>query len=439
MARRIWLGRSGTGLVIAAVLSVSMVAGCTATPTSGQFRPIEATSNPTPSTAPPSPKYAGPSALALAPVAGTSAISPADGVSATLTAGTLTNVTLVAADGRAVAGTLHTDKTGTSWHNSDQLAYNKAYTLTVVGDGADGKHYQETSTFTTVKPRSQTLPSLIANPAQSLDGGTFGVGQPVVIRFDEHIKDKAAAQRTLSVTTSPPGLLGSWYWMDDMEVHWRPEFYWPAGTKVIVRADVYGHDLGGGLYGQANRSATFTIGPEKIAVADAVTHRMKVYISGQQVTTINGLDVTAGIPISMGKGGSEREPNGTVVDFTTNSGPHVVMMKYEVYRMTSASFGITDPHSRNFYDTPIKKSIRISGDGEFVHLRDWDVSQIGNINTSHGCINVGVDYIYWFYDQFGAGDIVNVTGTSRNLSLRNGLGDWTLDWATWQQGSALQG
>jgi hypothetical protein len=34
---------------------------------------------------------------------------------------------------------------------------------------------------------------------------------------------------------------------------------------------------------------------------------------------------------------------------------------------------------------------------------------------------------------------VNVTGTSRNLSLRNGLGDWTLDWATWQQGSALQG
>jgi len=417
-----------------------MVAGCTAGPTSGQFRASPAKPAPAPTTPAPtaSPKYAGPSALAVAPVAGTAGVSPTDVVSATLTAGTLTTVTLVGADGRPVAGSIHTDKTGTSWHNADMLAYNNTYTLTVIGDGSDGKHYQETSTFTTVKPRNQTLPSFIANPAQPLDGGTFGVGQPIVLRFDEHIKDKAAAQRALSVTTSPPGLIGGWYWMDDMEVHWRPEFYWPAGTKVTVRADVYGHDLGGGVYGQANRSATFTIGPEKIAVADAVTHRMKVYISGLPVTTINGLDVTAGIPISMGKGGSEREPNGTVVDFTTNSGPHVVMMKYEVYRMTSASFGITDPHSKNFYDTPIKKSIRISGDGEFVHLRDWDVSQIGNINTSHGCVNVGVDYIYWFYDQFGAGDIVTVTGTNRNLALRNGLGDWTLDWAQWQQGSALQ-
>jgi lipoprotein-anchoring transpeptidase ErfK/SrfK len=435
MARRVTTGRAGLVLALISGLSLSLVAGCASSTRSAQLHVTPPRAN----AAGPvkTPKFAGPSQLAVAPVPDAANVAPGDGVTATLQAGSITSVSLVGAGGHAIAGAVTVDATGTKWHNSDQLAYNTAYTLTVSGDGADGKHYQDVRTFTTVKPKKLTMPSLIANPAQALDGGTFGVGQPVVLRFDEHIVDKAAAQRDLTVTTEPAGLVGSWYWMDDQEVHWRPEFHWPAGTKVTVTAAVYGHDLGGGLYGQADKVAHFTIGPEKIAIADAVTHRMKVYISGKQVTNINGLDVTAGIPISMGKGGTQRQPSGLVVDFTTNSGPHVVMMKYEVYRMTSASFGITDPHNANFYDTLIKKSIRISGDGEFVHLRDWDVSQIGNVNTSHGCVNVGVQYIYWFYDQFGAGDIVDVTGTNRQLALRNGLGDWTLDWPAWLKGSAL--
>ena len=103
--------------------------------------------------------------------------------------------------------------------------------------------------------------------------------------------------------------------MDDHEVHWRPKEYWPAGTKVTVTANVYGKDLGNGMYGQDDRTARFTIGQSKIAVADATPSTMKVYLDGVQVTTINGKDVTAGIPISMGKGGTERQPNGVVVDF----------------------------------------------------------------------------------------------------------------------------
>ena len=164
---------------------------------------------------------------------------------------------------------------------------------------------------------------------------------------------------------------------------------------------------------------------------------MKVYINGSLVTRINGKDVTAGIPISMGKGGYETTPRGQVISFTTNSGPHVVTQKYEVYRMTSASFGITDPKSPNFYDTVIKKSIRISADGEFVHLADWNIPQHGVANTSHGCINVAPAYIFWFYDTFGAGDIVDVKNTGKNLDVRNGLGDWVLSWDEWQKGSVL--
>ena len=82
-----------------------------------------------------------------------------------------------------------------------------------------------------------------------LDGGTFGVGQPIVVWFDEPIKDKAAAEKRCSVTTDPP-VDGGWHWIDDREVHWRPKEYWPAGTKVTVTANVYGKNLGGGLYGQ---------------------------------------------------------------------------------------------------------------------------------------------------------------------------------------------
>jgi lipoprotein-anchoring transpeptidase ErfK/SrfK len=127
-----------------------------------------------------------------------------------------------------------------------------------------------------------------------------------------------------------------------------------------------------------------------------------------------------------------------VVDFTTNSGPHVITVKYDSYRMTSASFGLTDPRAANYYDTLIAKSIRISADGEFVHKRDWDVQEMGVKNTSHGCINVGSPYIDWFYANFGAGDIVDVTGTNRKLDVHNGLGDWVLSWDEWLKGSALK-
>src|SRR5262249_55599321 len=160
--------------------------------------------------------------------------------------------------------------------------------------------------------------------------------------------------------------------------------------------------------------------------ADGVSKHMKVYIDNKQVTNINGHDVTNGIPISMGKGGTETGPSGVVVDFTTNSGPHVMTVKYPVYHMTSASFGLTDKNSANFYDTNVKQAIRITNDGEFVHMADWNIPQQGRVNTSHGCINVGPSYMSWIYERFGAGDVVEVTGTNRHLSPTNGLGDWVL-------------
>ena len=375
-----------------------------------------------------------PAELIVSPAAGATGVSPIEPITVEIVNGTLASVVLTNPSKKVVKGEFNATKT--SWRNAEELGYNKTYTLAVVGVGADGQRVEETRSFTTVKPKNYTLPYLRANVATLLDGGTFGVGQPIVVWFDEPIPDRAAAERSLIVTTDPP-VVGAWRWMNNREVHWRPKEYWPAGTKVTVEAKVYGKDLGGGLYGQEDRKASFTIGQSKIAIADAKTHRMKVYIDGKLVTKINGKDVSQGIPISMGKGGTTVGANGKVIDFWTRSGPHVVTTKHEEYRMTSASYGITDPKHPDYYDEVIKKSVRISSSGEFVHLADWNIWAHGRTNTSHGCINVGPDYIYWFYDTFGAGDIVDVRNTPKKLEVWDGLGDWMLSWEEWQKGSAL--
>jgi lipoprotein-anchoring transpeptidase ErfK/SrfK len=376
-----------------------------------------------------------PSSLDVVPAANAQRVSPANPVSAALANGELVTAVLKGSDGKTVPGQF--DPAMATWHSTAELAYDTTYTFSVTGSGKDGKQYNETRTFTTVQPDNLTMPYFRANDAMSLNGGIFGVGQPVILHFDESIPNRAAAEKSLFVETDPPGIVGGWYWIDSQDVHWRPRDYWPSGTKVTVYANVYGVNLGGGLYGQANQSASFTIGDSHIAIADAVTHHMKVYIDGQQVMTINGHDVSAGIPVSMGKGGTETTPEGVTINFNTNSGPHVVLEKYEHIIMRSDSFGIVDKTDPNYYVANIAKALRISGDGEFVHLADWNIPQQGHVNTSHGCINVGPNYIYWFYDTFRAGDIVDVTGTPLHLALTNGLGDWTLSWAQWQKGSAL--
>jgi lipoprotein-anchoring transpeptidase ErfK/SrfK len=409
--------------VTAAVLALAASTGCAQGASSDWHNP-HAGGNPAAAGGSGARKAPGEFKIAPAPAATEVAVlSP---VTVAAQDATLETVTVTNPDGKQVQGEFDADRK--SWHTSEHLGYGKQYKVTVSGSNSAGQHIEQTSTFSTLKPRNQTQPYLQANANLALkDGATYGVGQPVIVHWDEPITDKAAAQKTLQVTTSPQ-VEGAWHWNGNQEVQWRPREYWKSGTSVTVKATVYGKDLGNGLYGQSDVSASFKIGQSKVAIADANTTTMQVYVDGAVVRTM---------PVSMGMGGETTGANGQVIDFWTRSGPHVVLGKAPVTHMTSASYGLTDKNSKFYYDEEIKQTVHISYSGEYTHLADWNIPAHGHVNTSHGCINIGPGNAEWIYDNFGPGDVVDVKNTPKQLQLWDNPGGWNMSWADWVKGSAL--
>jgi lipoprotein-anchoring transpeptidase ErfK/SrfK len=400
-------GIAGVALVLAATTACSGGGGPggSGNPAAAGNGGGGASSAPASPTKPPAP----PAKLTIAPRPGSKNLSPSTPISVAASGGTLTAVTLK-------------NSTGNSWKAAEPLGYGKTYTLVATATNEDGKPTTAKSTFTTVTPGNFTMPSFGALES----GGTFGVGMPVTVHFDEPIPNRAAAERALQVTTTPH-VNGAWYWMDDQNVHYRGMQYWKPGTKITVAAKVYGVSMGDGLYGQADKSVSFTIGRSQVAIVNDATHMMTVYINGAKFKNI---------PVSMGRGGSINV-NGRTIDFWTRSGPHVVMEKYAVKKMSSASYGLP-VDSPLGYEEDIPLATRISGQGEFVHSAPWSVGDQGVRNVSHGCLNISPSNARWFYDTFRYGDIVDVRGTGHQLQPSDGLGDWTLSWTTWLKGSALR-
>ena len=357
--------------------------------------------------------------VTVTPDADATKVSPTEPVVVAVEGGTLKDVS-VSAGGKTVAG-----KPGDgdrTWRSTGKLAYGKTYTVTVSVADSTGALTEHKSTFSTVKPSGVAAVAFQANALTALQaGGMYGVGQPVMVHFSKPVKNRAEAEKAMLVETTP-AVEGRWRWIDGQNAHWRPAKYWTSGTKVSVTVNLFGQDLGKGVYGGSNASTHFTIGPSRIAIADASTHRMKVYLDGKMVRDI---------PISMGKGGTTKGANGEVISYWTRSGPHVVMTREPSHRMTSASYGLVDPKDPNYYDEVITLCLRISYSGEFVHMADWNIDAQGDRNTSHGCINVGPDNARWFYDTFRLGDVVDVRNTPRAMAVTDGVGDWTIPWDKW--------
>jgi lipoprotein-anchoring transpeptidase ErfK/SrfK len=351
-----------------------------------------------------------PATLAYAPAAAATGFDPRQSATVSVTDGTLDAVTLTAPDGSEVAG--EPDAERTSWSSTEELQYGTTYTWSGNATGEDGVVVPVQGSFTTLEPKS-----IVRGIINIGDGRTVGVAAPIRIQFDEHVEDRAAVERALSVETSVP-VEGAWGWLPDegggSRVDWRPREYWPAGTQVTVTADLFGVPYGEGDYGAADVTSTFEIGRSQIVKADASSHSMVVIRDGKKV---------AEYPASYGLD-SDPQRN-------TRSGIHVVTEKFTDKRMVSERYG---------YDLMEKWAVRISNNGEFIHANPASADAQGSSNVSHGCVNLSTEDAKAYYDTALYGDPVEVTGTGVELSPRDGdIWDWTLSWADWKGLSALNG
>ncbi|MBN9100853.1 MULTISPECIES: Ig-like domain-containing protein [unclassified Pseudonocardia] len=390
-------------LLVLAVIAVGSLGVVTAATAEGGRTTIAV-----PAAAQPAAVTAPAAVISYTPAAGAAGVQPATKATATVRDGAFDSVTLTDDDGKPVAGEFNADKT--VWSSTAPLAYGASYTWGGSATGANGAAVPLQGSFATTKPSKR-----IRGTINIGDGRTVGIAAPIRIQFNDHVADRAAAERALKVETSVP-VEGAWGWLPDegggSRVDWRPKVYWPANTKVTVTANLRDVFYGGGAVGAANLTSTFQIGRAQIVKADAKSFRMIVIRDGQQVFDF---------PASYGLA-SDPQRN-------TRSGVHVVSEKFTDKRMVSQQYG---------YDSVEKWAVRMSNNGEFIHANPNSAAAQGSANVTHGCVNLSIDNAKAYYDTALYGDPVEVTNTPIQLSARDGdIWDWTLSWDKWKALSAL--
>ncbi len=409
------------------VVVVTVTSGQTQAPSSQVVAPelsdsadAPASSAPTTTTPPPNTVR-----VTAKPAFGAKNVPPNDPVTVTVFAAKIDQITMTGDDGTQIAGAVASDK-GT-WATKERLDYNTTYTIAGTATGNDGKATKISGKISTVKPAATERASI-----QIPDGSTVGVGAPIIITFSGSVKNRAAAEKALKVTTSAGAALqGNWGWLQDeqiqaggpfqSQVHWRPTVspatgttpFWPANTKVHVEADLKGVDYGGGQWGREDFTSDFTIGRSQIVIADASTHHLIVTVDDQ---------VVKNYAVSYGK---ESVPGrGTL------NGIHIVTEKHPEFAMCNPQF--------DYCNAEEKWAVRINNNGEFIHENLKAAAAFGIANVSHGCINMGEPDAKQYYDSALYGDPVLVTNTGGPaMSEKDALYDWIYTPDEWRALSAL--
>ncbi|MFN3338254.1 MAG: Ig-like domain-containing protein [Dietzia sp.] len=217
---------------------------------------------------------------------------------------------------------------------------------------------------------------------------TVGVAQPVMIRFDRPVADRARAEAAVGIRTAP-AVDGRFYWVDDAELRWRPHEFWPAGTSVTVWA--------------GGRENAFRTGDAVVSTYDDATHLVTVTRNGQVVRTMRA---------SAGRD-----------SYPTHNGVYYNGWRAREVRMDSSTWGLS--RTAGGYDTTVQNGVRLSYDGIFIHSAPWSVADQGVRNVSHGCINVSPEDAAWYYDNTRNGDpFIVVNGPGRQFGAFDGQGDW---------------
>lgn len=384
-------GRRLLGMVATLVASIALLASCTSDSSDGDGSPLE--------------RSAPAAKIAFAPADGATDVLVTEPVKITVSGGELTEATVTNPEGQPVEGAIAADKL--SWTSGEVLGYAKTYTYAAKAKNADGKESKLGGTFTTLAPAS--TPRATINPA---DNATVGVGMPISIKFPEGpVTDRAAVEKALSVETSAP-VEGSWAWLGDQQVDWRPKDYWPANTQVTVNAKLYGLAYGDGAYGKSDLSTMFTVGRNQVVKINTPDHVMNVYRDGA---------LYASYPASNGK---DADPN-----LNTPNGTVIVMQKDPIGDFSNPRYGYTNVMK--------KWAVRISNHGEFIHENEDNRANIGKVNSSHGCVNLFELDAKAYFDSALIGDPVEISGSKADFPTTSDVYDWLIPWSQWQTMSAL--
>jgi lipoprotein-anchoring transpeptidase ErfK/SrfK len=344
-------------------------------------------------------------AVVIKPGAGTTAVALNAPVTVRAGQGHLTSVNVAPVGGTTLAGAFNAART--QWTSRvATLAAASQYKVTAAVTG-EGTVATRSTTFATLRPLAWVGVGLWPE-----SGLSVGVGQPVVLKFDQPIptagRPGVLAHLHLSLSTPVP--VGA-YWFSSTELHLRPQTYWPSGEKVSFSDDLDGWNAGHGMWGHGSGSVTFSIGDARISTANLATDTMTVTDNGQVVGVY---------PIS---GGREQYP--------TMNGTHIVLDRSSVVTMNSATVGIP-VNSPNGYDETVLWDVHISDSGEYVHAAPWSVGEQGHENVSHGCVNLSTANAQSFFNFSRVGDIVVVEGGPRPpVTGDHGVMDWTTPWSSW--------
>ncbi len=232
---------------------------------------------------------------------------------------------------------------------------------------------------------------VFAPPAfNPVNGAVVGVAKPIIINFQRPIANRALAEQSIHISSSPP-VAGTFYWTTDTQVRWRPYSFWPAGTVVNIDA--------------SGAKSNFRVGDSLVATIDDATHQMTITRNGK---------VEKVFPVSMGMPDGKHE---------TKNGTYYVLEKFPDLVMDSSTYGV--PVDSEFgYRLKVQWAVRIDNSGGFVHSAPWSVADQGKRNVSHGCINLSPENAKWFYDNFGSGDPIIVKNSVGLYTKPDGADDW---------------
>lgn len=330
-------------------------------------------------------------------------------VTVTLAAGKLREVTVSAAEGKALTGRISAD--GRTWTSDRVAAPGTAYRVEArdTGGGSD------TASFTTVA--AAKVNKLTLAPGKNT---TAGIAQPLSIVFDNPVKDRAAVEKALKVSTSN-NTEGSWGWLRDYSgrdrVDWRPKEYWKSGTRITLDAQLNGVDSGpsGGFFVR-DYATTFTVGASQVVKVDLDRHRLALRRDGR---TVMDVPMSAGTP-----GGDKASWRGTAV----------LMAKEGTINMRSETVGLG-----HTYDKMVDYSMRLTWSGMYAHAAPWNTAYFGRANHSSGCVGMSDADAASLYLQAHVGDPFEITGADAKGTVAegNGYGAWNVSWSDWQAKSAL--